>query len=296
MQRPKLETSRPTRRQFIGVSTVAFGLPGTAAAIDSKISDVQIGAQSYSFRDRPLDEMISAMVEIGLGECELWQGHVEPPRSKSPDSRDHLRKWRTTVSLDFFKDIRRKFDRAGIKLSAYNYSFRDDFTDEEIERGFEMAQALGVTALTASSTVSVTKRVAPVAAKHKMMVGMHGHDNLADPNEFAKPESFETAMRGSEWIGLTLDIGHFTAAGYDPLPFLEKYHDRTVTVHIKDRRKNQGPNMPWRQGDTPLKATLELLGDRHWKIPANIEYAYKGADTVAEVKKCYAYCKTVLQA
>ncbi len=295
MHRTTFNTIRPTRRRFLGASTAALALPGIAAAIDSKLAGVQIGAQSYSFRDRPLDEMISAMVEIGLGECELWQGHVEP-RGKSPDARDQLRKWRTTTPLDFFKDIRRKFDRAGITLSAYNYSFRDDFTDEEIERGFEMAQALGVSALTASSTVSATKRVAPIAAKHKMMVGMHGHDNLADPNEFAKPESFETAMRESRWIGLNLDIGHFTAAGYDPLPFLEKYHDRTVTIHIKDRKKNQGPNVTWGQGDTPLKATLELLKERQWNIPANIEYAYKGADTVAEIKKCYAYCKTVLQA
>lgn len=172
-----------------------------------------------------------------------------------------------------------KFQRAGIQLSAYNYSFRDDFTDDEIERGFEMAKALDVSALTASSTASISKRVAPVAAKHRMIVGMHGHDNLADPNEFARPESFETAMRESQWIGLNLDIGHFTAAGYDPLPFLEKYHDRTVTGHIKDR-----------------KETLELLKARRWNIPANIEYAYKGADTVTEMKRCYEYCKTVLQA
>jgi len=101
-------------------------------------------------------------------------------------------------------------------------------------------------------------------------------------------------MNQSEWIGLNLDIGHFTAAGYDALPFLEKYHSRTVTVHIKDRKRNQGPNVPWGEGDTPLKATLELLKARQWNIPANIEYAYKGADTVAEVKRCYAYCKTVL--
>lgn len=265
-----------------------------SARINSRIEGVQVGAQSYSFRDRPLDAMISAMAEVGLGECELWQGHVEP-RSNSSDRRNELRKWRTTVPLDHFREIRRKFDNAGIQLSAYNYSFRDDFTDEEIERGFEMAKALGVKALTASSTVSATRRVAPIAAKHRMMAGMHGHDNLADPNEFATPESFETAMRESRWIGLNLDIGHFTAAGYDPLPFLEKYHSRAVTVHIKDRKKNQGPNMPWGRGDTPLRATLELLKNKHWDIPANIEYAYKGSDTVAEVKKCYTYCKGLLE-
>jgi sugar phosphate isomerase/epimerase len=277
------------------VGAVALVAPSVAAAINSKIAGVRIGAQSYSFRDRPLDGMISAMAEIGLGECELWQGHVEP-RSKAPEARSELRSWRTGIPLSFFETIRQKFDAAGIQLSAYNYSFRDDFTDEEIERGFQMAKALGVPALTASSTVSVTKRVAPIASRHKMMVGMHGHDNLADPNEFAKPESFEAAMSESEWIGLNLDIGHFTAAGYDPLPFLEKYHKRTVTVHIKDRKKNQGPNMPWGQGDTPWKATLQLLKERRWKIPVNIEYAYKGADTITEVKRCYDACRTVLQA
>jgi len=283
-----------TRRDLGRMVLAQVAVPAVAA-INSRLSGVQIGAQSYSFRDRPLEAMIAAMVEVGLGECELWQGHVEP-RSSSPDRRAELRKWRTTVPLDYFTAIRRKCDAAGIFIAAYNYSFRDDFTDEEIQRGFEMARAVGAKALTASSTVSVTRRVAPVAAKYKMMVGMHGHDNLADPNEFARPESFEAAMKQSEWIGLNLDIGHFTAAGYDALPFLETYHSRTVTIHIKDRKKNQGPNVPWGEGDTPLKATLELLKARQWNIPANIEYAYKGADTLTEVKRCYAYCKAVLSA
>jgi sugar phosphate isomerase/epimerase len=274
-----------SRREF-GKLSLAFGL-------SSRVSGVQIGAQSYSFRDRPLDAMITAMTEIGLSECELWQGHVEPKLPRE-GRREELRKWRTTVALDHFTQIREKFDRAQISLSAYNYSFRDDFTDREIERGFEIAKALGVEALTASSTVSVTRRVAPVAAKHKMMVGMHGHDNLDDPNEFAKPASFETAMKESKWIGLNLDIGHFTAAGYDPVEFLTRFHDRTVTLHIKDRKRNQGPNMPFGQGDTPVKEILTLLKRKRWNIPANIEYAYKGSDTIAEMKKCYQFCRDIL--
>jgi hypothetical protein len=44
-----------------------------------------------------------------------------------------------------------------------------------------------------------------------------------------------------------------------------------------------------------LSATLELLKARRWGIAANIEYAYKDSDTVAEVKRCYAYCKRVLE-
>jgi sugar phosphate isomerase/epimerase len=200
--------------------------------------------------------------------------------------------------MDHFKEVRKKFDDAGILLYAYNYSFRDDFTDAEIERGFDMAHALGVTRLTASSTVPCAKRIDPFAAKHKVYVGMHGHDSTK-PGEFASPQSFEEAMAGaSKYIAINLDIGHFTAAGYDAVAYLEKMHDRIVTLHIKDRKKNvgetRGANVPLGEGDTPIKPVLNMLKTKKWPIPANIEYEYKGADTLVEVKKCYEYCKAAL--
>lgn len=279
-----------TRRQFHKLTLGALPLSRAWGKPDSKIDGVQIGVQSYSFRDRPLDEAIQGMMEVGLGECELWQGHIEP-KGAQPS----LRNWRETVSLDEFEKVRKKFDDAGILLYAYNYSFRDSFSDKEIERGFEMAKALGVKIITASSTLSVVDRIDPLADKNRIYVGFHGHSNIKDPNEFAKPESFEQAMRGrSKYIAINLDVGHFFAAGYDPVDFLEKHHDRIVTLHIKDRKKDNGENMPFGEGDTPIKQVLQVLKSRKYRIPANIEYEYKGGDTVQEVKKCYEYCKQAL--
>ncbi|HKW99953.1 MAG TPA: sugar phosphate isomerase/epimerase [Bryobacteraceae bacterium] len=279
-----------TRRQFSKLALASIPATAAFARIDSRVHGVQIGVQSYSFRDRPLDDAIKAMVEIGLGECELYAGHVEPKMK-----RDELRKWRTTVSMDHFHDIRKKFDDAGIQLYAYNYSFRDDYTDEEIARGFEMAKALGVGIITASSTLSVVDRVDREAQKAKIKVGFHGHSDTKHPNEFSSPESFEKAMAGrSPYIDINLDIGHFFAAGFDPVDFLNKHHERIVTLHIKDRKKNQGENMPFGEGDTPIKPVLHLLETKKYRIPANIEYEYKGGDTVVEVKKCFEYCKQAL--
>ncbi|HSE98268.1 MAG TPA: sugar phosphate isomerase/epimerase, partial [Blastocatellia bacterium] len=154
--------SQMTRREwsrfaFGGLAGVAMSpyAWGGAKKINSKFNGVQIGAQSYSFRDRSLDDLIKAMAEIGIGSCELWQGHVEPRQL----SREALREWRLSVPLDHFKQVRAKFDRAGVELYAYNLSFRDDFTDAEIERGFEMARALGVRVMTASSTVNAAPRI-----------------------------------------------------------------------------------------------------------------------------------------
>ncbi|MEP7270926.1 MAG: sugar phosphate isomerase/epimerase, partial [Acidobacteriota bacterium] len=128
-----------TRREWnrlavSGLAAAALPVNSFAQKPNSKFKGVQIGVQSYSFRDRPLDDALKAMVEVGLSSCELWQGHVEPKGVRG----EALRAWRISTPLDEFKAVRAKFDRAGIDLYAYNYSFKEDFTDEEIARGFEM--------------------------------------------------------------------------------------------------------------------------------------------------------------
>jgi sugar phosphate isomerase/epimerase len=281
-------------------------LAGTAALVarpvlaspwvDSVVRGVQIGAQSYSFRDRRLDACIQAFVTVGLGECELSQAHLEP--AEGTVTREKLREWRLNTPLSYFQDVRKKFDAAGVRLYAFNYSFRHDMTEAEMRRGFEMTKALGLRYITASSNVSLAPAIDKLAEEFKITVGFHGHDNTADPDEFSTPQTFERALRGaSQYLAINLDIGHFTAAGGDAVGFIREHHDRIVTLHLKDRKKNHGANLPFGEGDTPIVAVLQLLRDQHWPIPANIEYEYgkPGMDTIAEVKRCYAYCRQALE-
>jgi sugar phosphate isomerase/epimerase len=271
-----------SRRSFLAASAVGlFELQRRA--------DVTIGVQSYSFRDRSLSDAIAAMRQIGLRSCELWQSHVEP----RDVPREELRNWRETVALDHFHRIRDRFAQASIALSAYNLSFRDDFSDAEIERGFEMAVALGAPVITASANINTVARIAPVAARRKMLVGVHNHSRI-DPNEFATAKSFTDALEASPYIAVNLDIGHFTAANEDAVAFLQQHHARIVTLHVKDRRRNDGPIVPFGEGDTPITKVLALLQQHGWPIPANIEYEYMGGDTVAEVRRCLAYCRKAL--
>jgi sugar phosphate isomerase/epimerase len=310
-----------TRRDFGKITLAALPLTSALAKINSKINGVQLGVQTYSFRDLPpegiVDAVIKAMTDIGLGECEVFASQFEPAQPRMggggggrgrgttpPDpavvaarekARNDLRNWRLSVSMDHFKGLKKKFDDAGIRIYAYNYSFNTSFTDDEIERGFEMAKALGVRAITASTTVSVAKRVAPFADKHKIIVAMHGHSNITNPEEFAKPESFQAAMDMSKYFWVNLDIGHFFAAGYDPVAYITEHHDRITNLHLKDRKKDQGDNMPWGQGDTPIKPVLTLLKEKKYPIPAYIEYEYRGTESsTAEVKKCFEYAKAAL--
>jgi len=218
-----------------------------ATQINSVIRGVQIGAQSYSFRDLPQDGIVKAFQTVGLGECELSSG-VEPANVKGPD----VDKWLAEAPLDYFKGVRKKFNDAGVLIYAFTYGFRKGFSDEEIERGFEIAQAMGVKYITSSANVSVAPRVDKYAQKYKIMVGFHGHDST-DTDEFSTAETFARAMKGaSPYIGVNLDIGHFVAAGGDPVAYIREHHAKIVTLHIKDRKKNHGDNLPFGQGDTPI--------------------------------------------
>jgi sugar phosphate isomerase/epimerase len=134
----------------------------------------------------------------------------------------------------------------------------------------------------------------PYVEKYKITVAMHNHANLKDPNEFATPDSFAAAIAQSKYFAINLDIGHFVAAGFDPIAYITSHHKRITNLHLKDRKKDQGDNVPWGEGDTPIKEVLQLVKKNKYDIPVNIEYEYKGADTIAEVRKCHEYVQSAL--
>jgi sugar phosphate isomerase/epimerase len=285
-----------SRRDFGKLAGLAAAIPLSrlyaAAKADSTVHGVLVGAQSYSFRDLPLNGAIDGMKQIGLSECELAMGHVEPKGISGED----LKNWRINTPLSYFEDIRRKFDAAGIRLYAYSLNFNDGFSGEELDRGFAMAKALGTDLITTSTTLTCAMRLAPLAEKHRVRVALHGHDQTQKPNEFSSRESFARGLALSPMFYVNLDIGHYTAANGDAVAYLEEKHDRILVLHIKDRKKNHGDNVPWGEGDTPIKPVLQLVRTKKWKMPCNIEYEYgkPGMDTVAEVGKCFEYCKQAL--
>jgi sugar phosphate isomerase/epimerase len=302
-----------------------------AAKINSRFNGVQVGAITYSFRSiqDPMD-IIRAYTTIGLGEMELMSNHAEalagmpsgggggggrrgaaPPTPEQLAARDAAAKavknWRAAATEATFKPVRKKIEDAGIDLRLLCYNMSDartlpdgrvvpGTTDEEIEYGFMMARWLDVEAITTSTQVSMAKRIAPFADKHKMMVGFHGHANTKDTNEVSTPETFAAVMAASKYHGANMDIGHYTEAGYDPVAFIEKNHARVTNTHLKDKKKasNGGGNGPWGTGDTPIKAVLKLVEKNKYKFPNNIEFEYEG-DPIVEVTKCLQLCKEMLK-
>ena len=323
-----------TRRDLgkIAMASVPLSRAFAAKTIDSKFGGVQIGAITYSFNriaSPDPEAIIKAYVEIGLGEAELMSNHCEAlagapampmfgrggggagrgpgggraqltpeQQAERQAAMEKLAQWRASTNAGTWKAVTKKFNDAGVDVALLCYNMQDAMKDEDIEYGFAMAKGLGVKGITTSTTLTMAKRIAPVADKHKLLVGYHGHDATNDPNQTATLESYATLMEYGKYNGINLDIGHFTAAGYDAVAFIKQHHERITNLHVKDRKKDHGPNVAvWGTGDTPIKDVMQLLKKEKYHFPANLELEYPipaDSDIVAEAKKCLAYVKSCL--
>ena len=222
---------------------------------------------------------------------------MTPEEQAAADARAaELRKWRMSATEATFKPVKKKIEDAGIDLRILCYNMNVNNTkDDEIEYAFMMAKALDVKVISTSTQVSMAKRTAPFADKHKIFLAFHGHDQTQNPDEVSSPDTFAAILAASKYHAINLDIGHFTAANFDPVSYIQEHHDRITHLHLKDRKKDHGPNVPWGQGDTPIKQVLQLLRDKKYNIPGNIEFEYQG-DPMVEIPKCLQYAKDALNA
>jgi sugar phosphate isomerase/epimerase len=333
-KKSKKNQAKLSRRSFLTKSTamlsgLVIGSSSLAAPAiirslqkpNSKFDGVQIGVITYSFRSLPsnaeqilkycLDCNINAIELMGnTGEAFAGAPHTSTEPRVGPPSRPtdaelaeqqerakEIAAWRTSVSMDKFESLRKMYNDAGVSIYAWKLNaLGEKNSDAEIEYAFRSAKALGATHVTVElpSNPAQSKRLGTLAAKHKMHIGYHGHLQQTF-------SAWDEAIKQSKFNGLNCDIGHYVAAGLDPIPLIQSKHDRIYSAHLKDRKSkaNGGDNMPWGEGNTPIVQVLQLMKKNRMKFPGTIELEYPvpaDSNVVAEVTACLNYCRRALEA
>src|SRR5688572_18824671 len=316
---------RYTRRDFgklaltaLPASLLVRPFPALAQAKpNSTINGVRVGAITYSYRtmpDQSAEATLKYVVESGISQIEFMGGPIEAfagapqapqggggrrggqtpeQQAAQRETADKLKAWRTSVSMDRFKALRRMYNDAGVTIYAWK-RLSPSMSDEEFEYVFNVAEALGCTHTTLELTddVAQLKRIGEFAERKKIYAAYHTHLQ-------GSMTAFDQAFAVSKGNMANVDFGHFVAAGGDPMAFLTKFHDRIASFHLKDRTTpaNGQKNVPWGTGDTPLKALLQTVKKNTWTMPATIEVEYdvpQGSDAVKEVRNCLEYCRSAL--
>lgn len=314
------------------ITTAALPAASLFAKPNSTFHGVQIGAITYSFRALPgsAEETLKYCLDCGISGVELmapaaesYAGSPAPPLrpfgpggpgaqkgpggprvAPTPEQIEARKKaaaavteWRLSVPMDKFKAFRKMYEDAGVKIYAFKLPPTLEMSDAEYTYIWNVAETLGANHITMELPTDdkLLARVADFAAQRKLNIAFHTHGQGGD-------SGFEKVLSASKYTALNLDIGHyFGVTGKSPVPVIEKYHDRISSIHLKDRKgptgEVGGPNMPFGQGETPLRAVLQLMKKNKYKFPASIEYEYntpEGSDVLSEMKKCLQFAKDAL--
>jgi sugar phosphate isomerase/epimerase len=326
-----MENRRITRRRFLGaaaataaISVVPFNFSiATGKQVkkpNSKVAGVQLGCTTYSYRNVPhkVEDVVEYLLYAGINSIELRSVAEEdlglpqmPSRPRgtltdkekeefakaTQEAREAQRKWRLSLPMERYADMRRKFNNAGIDVHIAKFA-PSAWSDEEIDYAYNAAAVLGSIGITDEMTDENCRRLGKFAEKHNSLAMFHTHGQVADPGF-----SFDKYLGYSPANMLNLDAGHyFGATGLHPNDVIIKYHEKMRSIHIKDKTgpKNSQPdtNMPFGKGETPIADILLLLRKEKWPIEVDVELEYpipEGTSPAKEVAISIEYMKNILE-
>ena len=262
---------------------------------NSLINGVQIGCQTYSFRsmqDQSAEATLQYVLDAGINAIELMGDPAETfagapispinfrdfysltrkKRNQLPlnveekqqlaemgiqreNFDQEMTKWRTSLSMDKFIELRKMYLDAGVQIYAFKPRvFDKNKSLKEIDYGFKVGKALGVSHATLEHPENDehTQLLGEMALKHKIYIAYHGHEQQT-------PILWDTALEQSEYNAMNIDMGHYVAAGNPlPLKIIKEKNKNIQSIHLKDRTspKNGRKNLAFGKGDTPIKDIL----------------------------------------
>ena len=240
-----------------------------------------IGVHTSSFQSLlvpgrdPVDVLVRALVACGARECELLAPQIEARfggphaghgsmSSMTPQMmRRELRKWRLRTPPRYFQEIGSRFQSAGVAIRACNYSPDTSFTDEEIDRGFVMARALGAGLLTASAASGLAARIAPIAAQHRMTVAFAG-------------DTAVEAIRASPFFKMAVDASQFASANVNAAHDIRGHRADVAVVRV-----NCG------QADAQMRLILDAIVQGGGPVDVFVQL-HDAAGPIDGMKQCLA--------
>lgn len=263
-----------------------IALSEAKAKPNSEFCGVQIGVITYSYRSvrGPASKMLSNITQCGISSIELM-GNV-------PEALAGGR----TAPLDKFKAVRKAYNDAGVNIHVVKFGNIGDrkMSQDQMEQYFKIAKALGATGITREIDADAARNTRELAEKYQIKIAMHNHTQLT-------PTTYDADwFKENKHVGINLDIGHYAARNnVSAIAFMKKYHDRIISLHLKDRKfgSNGGKNMPFGQGDSAVAEVLQYMKKTKATFPADIELEYsvpKDSDAIKEVTRCVQFCKKAL--
>lgn len=269
-----------SRRKFLQVAAGAAGAWATgrvarAADANDAYGGFNLGLQSYTLREFPVDRALEEINKLGLHSVELFQAHFN---SQSSDSEIEAMKGRA--------------QSLGIKIMGHGVN---PFTKDHAanRRWFEFAKKAGIKNLSADPTEDAFDSLDKLCEEFQIRIAIHNHGPGA---RYDKVTDVLNAIKGrNPLIGACADLGHYIRSAEDPVRVINLLEGRLYGIHLKDfaEQKSKTKGVILGQGQLDVAGVFKAL--KKVNFPADgclvLEYEENPKDPLADVQQCLAAAK-----
>lgn len=263
---------RISRRDFLAASA-ALTLPPVidgglnrvlAADAPASFGSLNVGAQSYSFREFPLERALKEYQTLGLKYGEFFNKHI--PLNSTPAQ---------------LAAVGKLCGEYGVQPIAYGVqSFKK--TSDDNRKNFELAKTLGVKYLSADPDPDSFDSLDKLCEEYKIAIGIHPHGptgrNGKQMHRWYSAEVILPAVKDHHpLIGTCIDTGHILRCvllgkKLDPADQIRQMGKRNFGLHLKDFDEKKKEEVIVGRGMLDVAGVVKALKDVGFAGYCNLEY------------------------
>lgn len=208
----------PRSSRFLGLTLLAatlfcVGAPAANAA-------PQLGLQSWTCRNLSFEETVRFAQQHGITQIEFYAKHLDPAGTEEETAR----------KLAFLAEH-------GVTAYSIGVS-RTSLNPADNRRLFEFARRCGIKVIVVEPGDPLEwDNLEALVKEFDIKLAIHNHGT---GTTYGNPAVVKHILAERDpRIGVCLDLGWATAAGFDAATVLRNYGDRVFDMHLKDKRLDQ---------------------------------------------------------
>ncbi|MBI3850524.1 MAG: sugar phosphate isomerase/epimerase [Verrucomicrobia bacterium] len=194
--------------------TSSLLLTGTTCGADHAM---QVGIQTWTLRNMDFDQVVDFCVKHKIKYVQMIDKHINP---KGP--------------LEETKRKKAILDKNG--LVCYTFGVNGTSMDKEDNRKlFEFARVMGIKVIVVEPRqMAQWDNLEELVKEYDIKLAIHNHGLTST---YGNPETVKKILNARDKrIGVCLDAGHATGAGFDIAKVFREYDGRVFDIHLKDKK------------------------------------------------------------
>jgi sugar phosphate isomerase/epimerase len=185
---------------------------GRAADYESKI-----GIQTWTLRNMDFDQVVDFCVKHKIKYVQMIGKHMEP-----------------TAPLEETKRKKAVLDKNGLVCYTFGVA-GTSMNKEENRKLFEFAKAMGIKIIVVEPRdMAQWDNLEELVKEYDIKLAIHNH---GIESVYGNPETVKKILNARDKrIGVCLDVGHATGAGFDAGKVFHEYDGRVWDIHLKDKK------------------------------------------------------------